>query len=190
MSNGGGSATARCVYCHEEVQVSDRYAHGDHIKCGKCGTKHKVVRGERLRLVLADVGPVREALAQNDALVARLETQLAQTRGSFGLGANGLVIGVGWAVYEVVANHTPVDSALLWRAAALAFVCALLLEAANWAFLAKRSRITRLTLELAAAVWSRLKKGASLADLERDVPRSSYAIYRTVSALLDAGQIE
>ncbi len=46
------------------------------------------------------------------------------------------------------------------------------------------------TLELAAAVWSRLKKGASLGDLERDVPRSSYAIYRTVTLLLEAGQIE
>jgi CRP-like cAMP-binding protein len=46
------------------------------------------------------------------------------------------------------------------------------------------------TIELAAAVWSRLKKGASLLDLQRDVPRSSYAIYRTVATLLDGGQIE
>jgi hypothetical protein len=46
------------------------------------------------------------------------------------------------------------------------------------------------TIELAAAVWSRLKRGASLDDLQRDVPRSSYAIYRTVSMLLESGQIE
>jgi CRP-like cAMP-binding protein len=46
------------------------------------------------------------------------------------------------------------------------------------------------TIELAAAVWSRLKKGASLEDLQRDIPRSSYAVYRTVVALLDGGQIE
>jgi CRP/FNR family cyclic AMP-dependent transcriptional regulator len=46
------------------------------------------------------------------------------------------------------------------------------------------------TIELAAAVWSRLKRGASLEDLQRDVPRSSYAIYRTVVTLLDSGQIE
>jgi CRP-like cAMP-binding protein len=45
------------------------------------------------------------------------------------------------------------------------------------------------TIELAAAVWSRLKKGASLAELQRDVPRSTYAIYKTVATLLDAGQI-
>jgi CRP-like cAMP-binding protein len=46
------------------------------------------------------------------------------------------------------------------------------------------------TIELAAAVWSRLKRGASLNELQRDVPRSSYAIYRTVSQLVDSGQIE
>jgi len=46
------------------------------------------------------------------------------------------------------------------------------------------------TIELAAAVWSRLKRGASLDDLQREVPRSSHAIYRTVITLLDGGQIE
>lgn len=46
------------------------------------------------------------------------------------------------------------------------------------------------TIELAAGVWSRLKKGASLSELQREVPRSSYAIYRTVATLLDGGQIE
>jgi hypothetical protein len=46
------------------------------------------------------------------------------------------------------------------------------------------------SIELAAAIWSRLKKGASLEDLQRDVPRSTYAIYRTVVDLLDRGQIE
>lgn len=46
------------------------------------------------------------------------------------------------------------------------------------------------TIELAASVWSRLKKGASLDDLQREVPRCSFAIYRTVATLLDAGLIE
>ena len=46
------------------------------------------------------------------------------------------------------------------------------------------------SIELAAAVWSRLKKGASLADLQRDLPRSTYLIYRTVTVLLDGGLIE
>lgn len=46
------------------------------------------------------------------------------------------------------------------------------------------------TIELAAAVWSRLKKGATLADLQRDLPRSTYSIYRTLTTLLDGGLIE
>jgi len=46
------------------------------------------------------------------------------------------------------------------------------------------------SVELAAAVWSRLKKGASMGDLQRDIPRCSYAIYRTMTAMLDAGQVE
>jgi hypothetical protein len=43
--------------------------------------------------------------------------------------------------------------------------------------------------ELAAAVWSRLKKGASLDDLQCEISRCSYAIYRTVAALLATEQI-
>jgi hypothetical protein len=46
------------------------------------------------------------------------------------------------------------------------------------------------TAELAASVWSRLKKGASLLELQRDVPRATYFIYKTVVSLLDAGLIE
>jgi CRP-like cAMP-binding protein len=46
------------------------------------------------------------------------------------------------------------------------------------------------TLELAVAVWARLKKGATINDLRRDIPRSSYAVYRTLVTLLDSGQIE
>jgi CRP-like cAMP-binding protein len=46
------------------------------------------------------------------------------------------------------------------------------------------------SVELAASVWARMKRGASMADLQRDLPRCSYAIYRTVVTLLDSGQIE
>jgi hypothetical protein len=45
------------------------------------------------------------------------------------------------------------------------------------------------TLELAVAVWSRLKKGASIADLHRDIPRCSYYIYRTVVGMVEAGLV-
>src|SRR5574341_685573 len=46
------------------------------------------------------------------------------------------------------------------------------------------------SIELAAAVWSRLKKGASLSELQRDVPRSTYSLYRTVATLLEDELIE
>jgi CRP-like cAMP-binding protein len=44
------------------------------------------------------------------------------------------------------------------------------------------------TVELAAAVWARLKKGASVNELQRDIPRCTYAIYKTLTTMLDAGQ--
>lgn len=46
------------------------------------------------------------------------------------------------------------------------------------------------TVELAAAVWSRLKRGATMNDLQRDVPRATYFLYRAVLGLLDSDQIE
>lgn len=46
------------------------------------------------------------------------------------------------------------------------------------------------TVEAAASVWARLKKGASLNDLQRDVPRCSYWIYKSIDTLLAGGQIE
>jgi CRP/FNR family cyclic AMP-dependent transcriptional regulator len=46
------------------------------------------------------------------------------------------------------------------------------------------------TVEVAASVWARLKKGASINDLHRDVPRCSYSIYRTLLTLVESGQAE
>ena len=43
------------------------------------------------------------------------------------------------------------------------------------------------TVELAAAVWSRLKKGASVNDLQREIPRCTYFIYKTLATMLEAG---
>jgi CRP-like cAMP-binding protein len=45
------------------------------------------------------------------------------------------------------------------------------------------------TVDLAAAVWSRVKKGASVLDLQHEIPRCTYAIYRALVMLLDSGQI-
>ncbi len=167
MTSAGGSARARCVHCRGEIEVPDGYAHGDHIKCGGCGTKHKVARGERLRLVLADVGPVQDALANNRQVVRRLEAYLADARGSFGIGANGFGVGVIYAVYQVALRGAAIDSSLLWGSAAVAVVSGALLEAANWAFLAKRHRIARVTGELQEA----RQEGTRLRALLRDAAK-------------------
>jgi CRP-like cAMP-binding protein len=45
-------------------------------------------------------------------------------------------------------------------------------------------------VELAAAVWSRLKKGASIEELQREIPRCSYAIYKAVLTLVEDKLIE
>lgn len=128
--------------------MADRYAHGDHIKCGVCGTKHKVVRGDRLRLVIADVGPLRDALAQNERLVERLEAEMSHARASFGIGANGIGIGLIYALYKVGVSGAPISTGLLWASVAVAIVSGLLLEAANWSFLAKRNALMRIGGEL------------------------------------------
>ena len=162
-----GSQKARCTHCREEVSVPDSYAHGDHIKCGTCGTKHKVVRGDRLRLVISDVAPLRDALAQNQQLVDRLEADLADARASFGIGANGIGIGVIFVVYQVGMKSAPLSMSLLLNALGIAVVSGLVLEAANWSFLAKRNAMTRLSKELEEA----RGEGARLRQQIRDATR-------------------
>ncbi len=148
MTTEAGAGKARCVSCREEIAVADRYAHGDHIKCGVCGTKHKVVRGDRLRLVIADVAPLRDALAQNERLIEKLQAELAHARASFGIGANGIGIGLIYALYQVGINGAPIGRSLLWASVGIALVSGLLLELANWSFLAKRNALMRIGREL------------------------------------------
>lgn len=151
MVSETGAQQAPCANCREAISVPGRYAHGDHIVCGSCRTKHKVVRGDRLRLVLADVAPLRDALTQNEQLVSRLENELARARATFGIGVNGIGIAVLFAVYQVAVKGTPLSTNLLLNALGIAIVSGLLLEAANWSFLAKRSAITRISSELEEA---------------------------------------
>jgi hypothetical protein len=151
MTTEIGAAKARCVHCREEISVADRYTHGDHIKCGVCGTKHKVVRGDRLRLVIADVGPLKDSLAQNERLVERLEAELSHARASFGIGANGVGIGLIYALYQVGFNGAPISKGLAIATLGVAIVSGLLLEAANWSFLAKRNALMRIGHELEEA---------------------------------------
>lgn len=139
---------ARCVNCRSEVTVPERYAHGDHIKCGTCGTQHKVLRGDVLRLVVADVAPLKDALRENERLIERLEDELRGARRSVGIGSNGVGIGVAYALWQVALQEQALDSGLLIRTLVVAVVSGAALELANLLFFAKRQRIRRLTAEI------------------------------------------
>ena len=45
------------------------------------------------------------------------------------------------------------------------------------------------TAEVAAAIWARLKSGASLDELQADIPRCTYSIYKVVDSLVTTEQI-
>lgn len=139
---------ARCVNCRSEVTVPERYAHGDHIKCGTCGTQHKVLRGDVLRLVIADVTPLKDALRESQRLVERLEDELRGARRSVGIGGNGVGIGVAYAVWQVALQEQALDQGLLVRTLMVALLSGAGLELANLLFFAKRQRIRRLAAEI------------------------------------------
>jgi hypothetical protein len=144
-----GVQKARCAHCRSDISVPESYHHGDHVKCGSCGMRHKVSRdGGVLRLVNADVGPLRDALLHNRNLTERLEAELRHARGSFGVGVNGLGIGLIFALWQIMRENRAIDTDLAWEAAGVVVVSGLLLEAANFFFLAKRQRLRRLGEEI------------------------------------------
>jgi hypothetical protein len=111
--------------------------------------RHKVSRGEgALRLVIADVGPLRDALQANQSLTDRLEAELRHARGSFGVGVNGFGVALAYALWQIMRNDHPIDTGLAWEAVGVAFFSGLALEAANYFFLAKRQRLRRLSNEI------------------------------------------
>ena len=143
---------SRCVHCRSDVAVPATYAQGDFVKCGTCGTQHKVLRsGGALRIVIADVAPLKEALRVNDALVERLSDELNGARRSFGIGVNGLGIGVAYAIYLVALKEQAVDTQLAIKAAMVMVGSGIFLELLNYFFLAKRQRVKRLSAELEEA---------------------------------------
>ena len=101
--------------------------------------------------MLADIGPMRDALAQNEQLTTRLEAELAHARGSFGIGANGFGIALIYALYQVGMRGEPIGKGLVIEIVVVALLSGVTLELLNWAFLAKRHRITTLTRELEEA---------------------------------------
>ncbi len=144
---------SRCVHCRADILVPDTYHHGDHVKCGQCGTRHKVMRGERegVRLVLADVGPLRDALKTNQSQIGRLEDELRGARHSVGLGANGLGIGVVYLIWQVALKDMPMTSDLLTRSVMVGLGSGVGLELLNYVALAKRKHISRISSDLDVA---------------------------------------
>jgi len=119
------------------------------VKCATCGTRHKVVRsGEAVRLVLADIGPLKEALRANEAQQNRLEAELRHARASFGVGVNGIGIGVAYAIWQVGFKDRQIGMGLVWEVVGVAVICGVLLELANYFFLAKRKAMSRLAHEI------------------------------------------
>jgi hypothetical protein len=149
------------------VSVPDTYAQGDHIKCPTCGTQHKVQRGEVLRLVIADVGPLKEALYDNGVLVERLEAEIKDARASFGIGANGVGLSLIYVLFQVALREQPLSQDLFKEAVMVALGTGAALELANYLFLAKRQKLTRLNHELEEA----RAEGRQLQQKIRDATR-------------------
>lgn len=140
---------ARCVHCRTDVRVPESYADGDHIKCGACGTGHRVLRSETgLRLVLADVGPLRDNLRTNEQRLNNLAQDLREARASFGIGVNGLGIGVIYLLVKVAWEDKPLTQELCVTAGIIAVLVGILLEAANALFLQKRKAIVQISSEI------------------------------------------
>jgi hypothetical protein len=138
-----------CVECRTEIAVPSSYAQGDHVKCPTCGTRHKVSRsGESVRLVLADVGPLKDALQANEMQQSRLEAELRAARASFGIGVNGIGLSVAYAIWQVGFKDRQIALDLLWEVIGVAVLCGVLLEMANYLFLAKRKVMSRLSEEI------------------------------------------
>ncbi|MBN2370093.1 MAG: hypothetical protein JXO72_06370 [Vicinamibacteria bacterium] len=142
------STTPRCVECRAEIPVPDDYAHGDHIKCGVCGTSHRVHRGEALRLVLADVAPLQDAERSMRGRIERLEDELIGARRSIGLGVNGLFIGIAFLIWQIAYGEQGLSVWTVVKALAIAVFFGVVLELLNYLFLAKRHRILQLTNEI------------------------------------------
>jgi hypothetical protein len=144
-----GAQAGRCLNCRAEVSVPDTFADGDSIQCGVCGTSLKIVRGGGpLRLLIADVGPLRDEMKAVQLRIGALESDLARARASFGIGANGLGLGVLYVVAQVGLEEKQISRGLLLTALAISLVSGIALELANLFFLAKRREMARLSAEI------------------------------------------
>jgi len=104
--------------------------------------------GEAVRVVLADIGPLKDALRAHEMQQSRLEAELRHARASFGVGVNGMGLGVAYAIWQVGFKDGQIGMPLLWEVVAVAMLSGVLLELANYFFLAKRKAMSRLSGEI------------------------------------------
>lgn len=158
--------TARCASCRFDVPVPDSYAEGAQIACGRCSVQLRVVRQGGLRLVIADPLALRESLRLLKLDIAQTNRELQAARASWGIGVNGLGIGVLDVVAKVGLEERRLDRGLILEAVVLSVIVGIVLELANTLFLAKRQAISRLTEQLRLAT-------AEQKELERKIRESS-----------------
>jgi hypothetical protein len=144
---------AKCLNCRSEVMVPNHYADGDTMQCGVCGMGLKVHKSGSgaLKLVISDVGPLRDEMKATEQRVSALESDLARARASFGIGVNGLGIGLIYVVSQVMLEDKNITRGLITNAVAIAAVSGIALELANFFFLAKRREMARISGEIAEA---------------------------------------
>ena len=160
------SRTARCISCRAEVPVPDSYEEGSQVGCPSCAVQLKIVRAGGLRLVIADVLALQDRLRETKTLIAETSRDLQRAKASWGIGVNGLGLGVLYVVARVALDERPLDRKLVLEAVVLAVVVGVLLEAANYLFLAKRRAIADLTKHLQGAI-------ADQREIQRKIRESS-----------------
>jgi hypothetical protein len=104
-----------------------------------------------VRLVLADVSALREEVRAAEERAGQIEADLQRARGSIGIGVNGLAVGLAYLLWQIGLADQTWAPPLLWRAAGLSLVSGVLLELANYLFLAKRQAMIRLSEDLEQA---------------------------------------
>ena len=160
------SRMARCLNCRSEVSVPDSYADGAQVGCETCAVQLRIIRTGGLRLVIADVRGLKEQLRQLKLMVTETNRELQVAKASWGIGVNGLGIGVLYVVARVALEEREVNQGLIIEAVVISILVGVLLEVANHTFLAKRQAITRLTEQLK-------RETAEQRELERKIRESS-----------------
>lgn len=143
----------KCLNCRSEVMVPNTFADGDTMQCGVCGMGLKIHRSPTggLKLVISDVGPLRDEMKATQQRVVGLESDLQRARASFGIGANGFGVGIVYLLAQVMLEDKNLSRELFLTAAGIAIVSGVALELANFFFLAKRREMSRLSVEIAEA---------------------------------------